>query len=123
MYSETNNVNEKHKLNIKDSESNLDLDLECYIIPYNESYEYVFIGDIINTLRIKNKIQNVKKCCVTKRWFHKQELDPFKYAIHFSCDNTTMKSIKDELITRHLWIRKLEQQHINQLKNNEYFSQ
>lgn len=132
MYSESNNT---EKTNIQNPKLQFDLDLntkvklkedmkmDSYIIPYNESYEYVFISEIINTLKLKTKLHNIKKYCITKKWFQKQQLDHYKYAIHFSCNDETMKLIKDELVIRQLWIIKLEEEHINQLTNNQYFNQ
>ena len=118
MYSESNNTNEneneEHKVHSK---------LECYIIPYNESFEYVFITEIINTLKLKTKLQNIRKCCINKKWFQSQQLDSFKYAIHFYCDIETMTLIKHELVIRHLWIRKLKEEHLNQLTNNLFFNE
>ena len=117
MYCETNSIRDNEK------EQTVTPKLECYIIPYNESFEYVFITEIINTLNLKTKLQRIRKCCINKKWFHQQQLDPFKYAIHFYCDIETMTLIKEELVIRQLWIRKLKEEYLNQLINNPYFNQ
>lgn len=119
----------KNKNETKENKIDVDIDIDIdddiistYIIPYNESYDYVFISELFRQEHIKPYLENIKKLSVKKHWIKHTLLDDYKYAIQFSCNKNIIKYVKNELILRQLWIKQVSDHMETQLVKNTYFN-
>ena len=107
------NVNEKEKKTIEVLPISSVAEQEQfkrYIIPYNDSFEYVFISDILRNINktdsktcIIKPVHTIKKLTtIKKRSISKTSLSDYEYAIHFMCSQK-IKHVIEKRIKSHLF--------------------